>query len=378
MKYPKKITFEGFYGFKNAGDDAFVEVASWGSRKYWHCENNVFLGRSLPETSNLINSSQILKNIKGFDRISLASHLMHSDYMVSAGGSTFGELPIHSNKALAKRFQILNKKLKLGAIGVSVGPFKSSKEEKVVTAYLKSLEFLALRDERSFEYTNSLNLPYKPIKAFDLAALLPEIFGNTAQNNSSTKKTIGISICNYESYTHGDLEKERKRNAYFKELIQILAKNTKVNFKVFIINGNAKTGDWYVSKELIANIDPTRVEIIPYLSNVKKTWQEISSCNLVISTRMHASIFACYAGIPFMLLEYHKKCTDFLNDVGQLEEYRLYDAEASLDKVNLIIANILSGSYQSPKYIKETVELSKRNFTHTIPLLKILVAFLFF
>lgn len=369
MKHPKKITFEGFYGFKNAGDDAFVEVASWGSRKYWHCENNVFLGRNLPETSYPINSSQILKNVKGFDRISMASHLMGSDYMVSAGGSTFGELPIHCNKAVAKYFKSINKSLKLGAIGVSVGPFKSSKEEQAVKAYLNSLEFLALRDKRSFDYASSLDLPYKPIKAFDLAALLPDIFGNTVQTTPTSKKTIGISICKYESYTNGDLEREKKRIDYFKDLVEILEKNTEVNFKVFIFNGHPEMGDWKVSKELMSNIDPSRVVVIPYLSNVEKTWQEISSCSMVISTRMHASIFACYAKVPFMLLEYHKKCSDFLDDVGQYEKYRLYDAEADLNTVVPIIEEILNDSYQSPKYLDETVALSKRNFTHTIPLL---------
>lgn len=289
--------------------------------------------------------------------------------MVSAGGSTFGELPILSNKSVAKYFKSINKRLKLGAIGVSVGPFKSSKEEKAVKTYLNSLEFLALRDKRSFNYASSLDLPYKPINAFDLAALLPEIFGNMAQNNPGTKETIGISICKYESYTNGDLEKEKKRIAYFKALVEVLEKNTEVNFKVFIFNGHSKMGDWKISQELISNIDPSRVVVIPYLSNIERTWREISSCSMVISTRMHASIFACYAKVPFILLEYHRKCSDFLDDVGQFEKYRLYDAEADLNTVVPIIEEILNGSYQSPKYLDETIALSKRNFTHTVPLL---------
>ena len=44
-----KITYEGFYGFKNAGDDAFVEVSSWGAQKFWSCTNNVFIGAQLPK-----------------------------------------------------------------------------------------------------------------------------------------------------------------------------------------------------------------------------------------------------------------------------------------------------------------------------------------
>ncbi len=363
-----KITFEGFYGFQNAGDDAFVEVASWGSRKYWKCDNNVFLGKTIPETKYPINSTQFLKGIKGFDRLNLLNHLAFSDYMVSAGGSTFGNLPFHSNKSFAKKFQQINRKLKLGAIGVSVGPFNSTQDERAVEKYLKSLDFLALRDTRSFLYAESLDLPYKPIKAFDLAALLPNIFG-AFNNNESYKRTIGISICNYESYTGGNLSQENKRNTYFHDLVNILAATTDVNFKIFIINGNPKTGDWDVSQQLISKLDESRITIIPYLGNVEKTWEAISSCSLVISTRLHASIFACYAKVPFMLLEYHKKCTDFLNDVGQMEKYRLYDAQKPIDQVVPIIQEILNGSYEAPRNLQDTIDLSLRNFTQTIPLL---------
>ena len=35
-----KIVYEGFYGYKNAGDDAFIEVSSWGAEKYWNCKNH--------------------------------------------------------------------------------------------------------------------------------------------------------------------------------------------------------------------------------------------------------------------------------------------------------------------------------------------------
>lgn len=29
------ILFTGYYGQMNTGDDAFVQVASWGASKYW-------------------------------------------------------------------------------------------------------------------------------------------------------------------------------------------------------------------------------------------------------------------------------------------------------------------------------------------------------
>lgn len=368
MKNPKKITFEGFYGFKNAGDDAFVEVASWGAKKYWNCNNNVFLGAHLPDVINKINTRQIFPTIKGFDRLNLFGHLLNSDYFISAGGSTFSKIPAHSNKALAKIYKRTNKRLQLGAIGVSIGPFENLTDEKNVIKYLESLQFLAVRDSKSFEYLSSLNLPYQPVKAFDLAALLPLVYESSSQsvNIDKTQKNIGISICNYESYVGGDLKQETKRNLFFKELLNLILENTNVHLKVFIINDNPKVGDMKVTQELLEGVDKKRFTILPCSGNVKKTWDQISSCDLMISTRLHASIFACYSKIPFILLEYHRKCSDFLDDVGQDEMFRVYDAEKSPQEVLQTVEQVLNNDYKKPTNVQDTIDRSMLNFTKTI------------
>lgn len=372
MKNNKKTLFEGFYGFQNAGDDAFVEVSSWGANTYWNSTNNVFLGDIMPKTIATINNKQWFPKIKGFDRLDLLAHLRTTDYFVSAGGSTFSNMPLHNNKSIARMFKRIKPNLATGAIGVSIGPFKNVKDEKNVTKNLKSLDFLSVRDSRSFDFVSSLSLPYNPINAFDLAALLPEVFKENqykSDGDKGVKKIIGVSICNYESYTNGNLKQEERRNAYFKNLVDALIKHTEGILKVFIINGNSATGDLAVSKQLIKDVPEDRIIWVPYLANVKKTWDEIESCDVMISTRLHASVFACYAKVPFFLIEYHKKCTDFLEDVGQNEIYKIGDAEQPIGAVVNCVKDILSEKYIAPKSLIETVERSKLNFSSTIPLL---------
>src|SRR5690606_25482110 len=232
------------------------------------------------------------------------------------------------------------------------------------------LQFLAVRDSSSFEFASSLNLPYNPIKAFDLAALLPLIYKSEPLNISSNVKTIGVSICNYESYKNGNVEKEKHRNQFFKEILELIVKREDITLKVFIINGNKTTGDEKATYELLKNIPKDKYSIIPYSRNVEKTWNEISTCDLMISTRLHASIFACYASVPFMLFEYHKKCSDFLEDVGQNKRFRLYDAEINLEEACNAVEQILNGSYIVPSNIEATIERSKLNFTETLPLIR--------
>ena len=363
----KKILYSGFYGFKNTGDDAFIEVCARGGKKYWGTTNNIFLGSNLSE---VVNPSRSLSKsmFKGYNRLQTVSLAIRADSFISAGGSTFSKHSKYSLKDITMRTKsAFNKKLKIGAIGVSVGPFKNSEDEKNVVHYLKKMDFLALRDKRSFEFAANLNLPFKPIEAFDLAALLPEVYKETAQLNAKTvnsKKIIGVSVCNYERYTHGDITKEEARNAYILELLLRLPKDDTLHYRFFIFNGNEAIGDAALTHQFISKLTDRFIEVIPYLNDVHKAWQAIEECDLMISTRLHASIFACYAGVPFFLVEYHQKCTDFLNDVGVNKAYRLFNGTLPIDMAVEQINGILyDNSYIKPLYIAETIERSARNFT---------------
>ncbi len=360
-----KILFQGFYGFQNSGDDAFVEVCAWGAKKYWQTENNVFLSSNLPIVTNPAKS--ISKPLfTGHNRLQTFMQSLNADAYISAGGSTFSDHNKYSLKAVAsfvrKNF---NKKLKVGAIGVSIGPFKNKAAEKRVIETLKNMDFLALRDQRSYQFSASLNLPYAPVDAFDLAALLPSVYEEMPKKlgNKQNQKVVGISVCNYERYIGGDLSNEKRRNKRLLEIISSIPNDPSLVFRFFVFNGHSILGDKALTEEFVSQLPDRNIEVIPYNINLKQTWDLISDCDLVISTRLHASIFACYAGVPFFLTEYHRKCTDFLNDVGQHDKYRLLDAEVSVKEILPEIMAILHGKAITPMNITETIRKSTKNFT---------------
>ena len=363
----RKISYTGFYGFQNTGDDAFLEVCAWGGAKFWNAKDNVFLGSNLPVLENDF-SSLSPSLIKGDNRIKSFFKISNSDYFISAGGSTFSDFKSLSLKDVALKIQkTINPKLEIGAIGVSVGPFKSVEAEKRVENYLKKMSFLAVRDQKSYDYVSSLNLPYKPVNAFDLAALLPFVYKDKPKVNASKKKkVIGISVCNYETYVGGDLHNEKRRNDFYINLLKELPDDD-VIYRFFYFNGNKNIGDKKITDYIISKVNKKNIEIIDYQYNVYKSWCLISECDLVVSTRLHASIFACYANIPFFLVEYHRKCTDFLDSVGQVKEHRLGDADVPYEKVVLKINEILYDNKSVlPSKIEETKEKALLNFTKTI------------
>lgn len=362
-----RILFDGYYGVKNSGDDAFVEVVSWGALKKWKIENYRFLGKSenLPHTR--VISEGLPFSIPKTSKLQKVGLLLNSDYLISAGGSTFHSIADHSSKFYAKKLKNWKKKLKLGAIGVSLGPFKSTKDEKKVVEYLKNLKFLCLRDTYSYEYAQSLDLPYEPTKAFDLAALLPKVYSSRSKIKSrvQNKPVIGISVCNYESYIQdGDINQEEKRNKYMEDLLRFLENSGDYKFNFFIINDHPKVGDRSLTKRIISNVLPKDYEIIPYSRYTEKTWRKIESCDIMISIRMHGGIFACFSGTPFFMIEYHRKCTDFLNDIGQAEKYRIYDGKKDIGEIGGSILSVLEeNNYTPPSNKDKMIDRAMKNFT---------------
>lgn len=357
------ILFTGYYGQLNTGDDAFVEVSDWGAKQIWKKNNISFLAvkKRLPKT---------LDNVKGYPLSIPKTYnfqqkilLNNTKYLISSGGSTFQNLILPGSLKYEAAELVKNRKLKIGAIGVSIGPFKDIKEETSNIEYLKRLSFLAVRDKRSYDYVNTLDLPYEPIEAFDLAALLPDIYQYDF-SNLDKEMIIGVSVCNYERYTNGDIANEERRN---KELINLLGSidnQVRVTFKFFVINGNPHRGDLPLTQEIIQRVNfRNPVQIVNYNPNIRQVWEEIATCRFVLTTRLHAGIFACFANVPFMLVEYHRKCTDFLDDIGQPENYRINDAMFDLERVVTTICHSFEGKNTDlPVNRVEMVDKAYQNF----------------
>lgn len=362
------ILFCGYYGHLNTGDDAFVEVASWGAAKYWNKRNNIFLGRK----SNL---PLVSTHVRGYPlevpkTYSLQARLLLSSarFLISAGGSTLhAEIQASNIKRLAVEKKTKGSNIKIGGIGVSIGPFRTVRDERTIFNYLKHLDFLAVRDRVSFEIVKNLDLPYEPVNAFDLAALLPEIYGiKKAEGKPVTKKVLGVSVCPFESIVNrSKLKKEQDRNSKIIELLKLIELDGNVHFKFFIINGHPDVGDLELTKKTIREISPASYEVIRYNRQTRIVWDEIASCDFVISTRLHAAVFACFSNTPFLLNEYHRKCGDFLDDIGYDEVLRVGDADFEPKEKSKKIIEILNDrtTYAAPRKTSEMKELARLNFT---------------
>jgi polysaccharide pyruvyl transferase WcaK-like protein len=361
------LLFTGYYGEFNTGDDAFCVVADWAARKYWLESNIKFLGRNLParlDDSKLKSCILQKKYIKGQYNLECLIQGTLNSKIVYAGGSVF-----HSEvKGISKEniFKHLHDhcNLQMGAVGVSLGPYANTKARNSIKDYLSRFSFLALRDSRSYEEAMEMDLSIPIVEAFDLAALLPLIY--PISNNKTNESVIGISICNFESYVNGNLKKEANRFGKIIECIDLLSKRKpNIKIKLLVFNAHPELGDNLLSQKLISKVSSkANIELVNYNKNPYYMWKAVSECNVVLSTRLHAGIFACFSKTPFLQIEYHKKCTDFLNDIDYKDKYRIGDFEVSGEEACEMLLTLIDSHDILANNIESCQNKAILNFKH--------------
>ncbi len=364
----KKILFSGYYGFDNLGDDMFGLVSVWGAKKYWSNNNTALLSGKGAKSEN-IDISFVLPSEQKYkiNRI-LKSYLevLKTNFLILSGGSI---LSARLNPFSPRGFMYLLSKVKLlkvGAIGVSVGPFKSEDDYKYIKSVLKNFKFLVLRDKMSYNISCGMDLPYTPILAADLAFMLPRIKGiSLSKNKNNIKKIIGISLCHYERYVGRNIDNEKRREDTIYTVLNELKKDKNIMFRFFVINGNRLTGDLELTQSMIKqlSLETKQYELISYSSHTLEVFDLIDACDLMYSTRLHGAIFAAAANVPSLLVEYHQKCTDYLDDIGIDQEWRIGDMQVSPTEVAIKIKKLLKGNQDNfyPNR-QEMINLSQKNF----------------
>ena len=325
----KKLIFSGYYGQSNMGDDAFGIVAVWGAKKYWNSKASLLSSKGPINKKITINYELPKKQyFRGEFLFRTIKKLLISDMCILAGGSVLHTqhkmLTINGLIFLFAKIGLC----KVGAIGVSIGPFKTEEDYIYIKKQLTKFKFLVLRDKKSYDIAVSMELPYKPILASDLAFLLPELH-LSEKLQKSKNKILGISLCHYERYTDGNIKNEVRRESLILEVLQEVIKTLNVKLRFFIINGHNSLGDEEFIMKTIAKLSLSKkeYEVINYSPNTLSMLDKIVECDTVFTTRLHGAIFAAAMNIPSLLVEYHEKCSDYLDDIGLEDDWRIGDME---------------------------------------------------
>ncbi|MDJ1090133.1 polysaccharide pyruvyl transferase family protein [Macrococcus caseolyticus] len=283
----KKVFVKGYYGFGNFGDDIFCAVINWRLKNFTDYDP-IFIGRGFPKGINYIKTKgNIHRNFLEL------YYSIRSKHIIFFGGSLF-----HSTfKKTDYRNLIAKLKLnkKTNAFGISVGPFVNERAELENLNFLNNLQAVFVRDNRSLKLSD--NFKY----SFDPAIIINEVYD--IKPNIEKEIILGLNIGDF----HTTITTQKK--------IMNFIKNKNINtVKVFILNKDDKKKSLIFTEML--KINNVCIEIIEYSNDLEDILNKMNECTFMIGERLHFGIISFALELPFILIEYHQKCTDFLEEIN--------------------------------------------------------------
>lgn len=308
----------GWHGCLNTGDDAFAVVTTWGLRKYANA-NQIIIDSDISQVLSKRYKISLVYNNKlkfpGLGRLSRIYYRSICQNFILAGGSLLENEDV-INK-LHHDFHWQKSDRKTFAIGLSVGPFKSSKHEKATLEYLNQMSFIGFRDNYSYKWacTQNLQAPFK--KTFDLAVLLPA-FKNYPSNIIFKDKVIGISLLAFnELKDKNTLVNDLNFVQSFAKITYAIAIDKGFKINLYSLCRNPYSNDDIMCKIFKESVpDDSIIKIYQHDGDAYKTLIAMQECSHFISMRLHGAIFSYIHQIPLLFLKYHPKCQSFAETVG--------------------------------------------------------------
>lgn len=364
------ITFTGYYGMQNYGDDLFGVLSTYGARKWWPNSTPKILAPAISGHQEVFTIPRIVP-AEIYSRTDIIGKTIRSIFalremsnggkLIFSGGSLFSSNRSKIFETLATNSR--RKSKSLAAMGVSIGPFDSISSEKSLISFLRQFDYISTRDLSSFEKLESYSLNARIANCRDLAGIAPLAFSDI-ETHHTPKRYIGYASCHL-------FNDKLSQNSFDEIFIQAIKRRQDLPVKVFNLNSHQKLGDMrhnaYVYERLRES--GVQVELVDYSKiGVLRTWKEIASCKAMVSIRLHGAISAYLQGIPFILYEYHKKCGDFLDDIGQQRSLRVgLEDKSTIEHQTRLFSNqlemLLDGGFK-PSLSRETYSLeASKNFT---------------
>ena len=365
----KKIGLTGYYGMSNYGDDLFGILSVLGAREYWpeyelsllcpaleEIDVKYIYPHTLPaELFRCHNRTGAVVRLGTY-----AAGILYSDSIVYSGGSLFRSGRIGVKDLVHK---ILGRKIKFYAIGVSVGPYDKTEDEKAVIEKLKAFDFISTRDKVSYDRLLSYDLGINISESADLAGVALRLMSPvvTPKKSEEGRLRLGFSPC----FLKEAPTKAKKYCDIFISTILELSVEISIDVTVLCLNQHPEVGDFdlsqYVQSELLRL--GVRTKLVLYQEfGVRGTWNLISNFDAYVSVRLHGAISSYLCGVPFLLFEYQEKCTEFLDYIGKHENERIRDSDLKSTDYIENFKDIIFGRHSNVLCAHSYFEKSKRNF----------------
>lgn len=334
MPKPARTIVYGYYGWLNYGDDLFVAAVCLGYARF-RPDSRVKI--CAPNLASIQNVGFVLPawTLRFYSRAGRVGQFLRllafigggiwADHVLFGGGSVFSSDMSAIWRAVLPRLQKNGRRM--AAVGVSLGPYRNEQDRRYFTGLLNGFDCIAVRDRASFELAGQMGLSARVVEGADLAGCYAALrYDQTAARGAA----IGVSLCNLENVPHAEREAVRRASHIMIEAVGRVASERRAPVRLFVLNAHPVLGDHALMHDAARELARKGVTVDTFVHHDSAaTWQALAACAAIVSVRLHAAVTAYLSSVPFVLLEYHRKCTDFLDDVGQPAALRV-----SLDAVD--------------------------------------------
>lgn len=369
-----KLLLSGYYGFDNFGDDLFPYVSSLrfeGMELYIlapkikgvegvkfivpDCMANIYKGKSV--------LSKILRMFFMVYGALLTRHV------VLAGGSVLASDSSNRMRKLQYLLRVMGL-CKLSAIGVSVGPFTGEDDVVFYRKFVAKLTNFFVRDQHSYELAKEI-LRCEPKLYGDIVGALPilPVLKADKVERSLEPIKLGVSLCEHPDVLavkdNVSLREEENYNELLAGIVGFCSEESS-HVVIIVLNGHPSSGDVRISDALYKDLLESQVSVeLKEYSSAPETLDLISQLDVYLTVRLHGAIVSFLYEIGFVHLEYHEKCTDFLNHIAYLGP-RL-GRKLACGQVKNSLKEISSGAVQGRGFVDEKrvaayMRMSSRNF----------------
>ncbi|OKI89254.1 polysaccharide pyruvyl transferase family protein [Micromonospora sp. CB01531] len=359
----------GYYGMRNVGDNAFCVIVDWAMKRYWGTEDPLFAAPPLVDLPNA-RAAMSQSLFESADPVSRAGKLLTkatmlggASMLVFGGGSVFRDMgPFSEKKVFAAWSRVSGRPI--AAVGVSVGPFVSAAAQQRLGEVFRHIDYVGVRDSASVQRLRDLDYPGVVVPAGDLAGLLPEALGEVAAAPvPRVPGRIRLGVTLLGSDTDLPEPEQRRREDVLVAGIRSFVESEPVDVTIFVFNTHPLRGDVAPSERLRASLQGRcDVRVVTADDGVTGVFSEMRACDAGLHMRMHGGIFSYVAGVPFALVPYHRKCADFLDEIGQPATRLLPVQPEDPIEVHKVLARVVSDGASPRLHLAEFADRARLNF----------------
>ena len=284
-----KISISGYYGYKNFGDEAILEVLV-EHLKSIGCQDITVFSSDVEYTENKLK----VNAVKRFDIPNVVKTIKNSDILISGGGSLLQD--VTSLKSLIYYSAIIalgllfNKTVIIFAQGI--GPLNSSAAKFIVKNLLKYCTYVTVRDENSFKLLESFKVK---------SDLVCDPIYSLSVKDRNCDGSVGIQLREFKTMNYNLLQK-----------LAMLIVNKFPNKKIKIFSLQ-KTQDYELSKKFESMLKSMKPDINTEIIE-DNIIENISTLEYLFAMRFHAILVALKYGVKTCAINYDIKVEKIAND----------------------------------------------------------------